>query len=53
MNWHQLDILIVAAYILLMLGIGFWHRRFANKSMDNFLLGGRKIPGWLKGVCYT
>lgn len=53
MNWHQLDILIVAAYILLMLGIGFWHRRFANKSMDNFFLGGRKIPGWLNGVSYT
>jgi len=40
-------------YILLMLGIGFWHRRFANKSMDNFFLGGRKIPGWLNGVSYT
>jgi len=53
MNWHQLDILIVAVYILLMLGIGFWHRRFANKSMDNFFLGGRKIPGWLNGVSYT
>lgn len=53
MNWHQLDILIVAAYILLMLGIGFWHRRFASKSMDNFFLGGRKIPGWLNGISYT
>src|SRR5687768_9415077 len=53
MIWAQLDIWIVAVYILLMLGIGFWHRRFANKSMDNFFLGGRKIPGWLNGISYT
>ncbi|WP_346319589.1 hypothetical protein [Chitinophaga sp. YIM B06452] len=53
MNWHQIDIWIVGIYILLMLGTGFWHRRFANKSMDNFFLGGRKIPGWLNGVSYT
>lgn len=53
MNWHQLDIWIVVLYILIMLGIGFWHRRFANSNMDNFFLGGRKIPGWLNGVSYT
>ncbi len=28
MNWHQIDIWIVGIYILLMLGTGFWHRRF-------------------------
>lgn len=51
--WNHLDIWIVIGYLLLMLGIGLWHRRFANKSMDNFFLGGRKIPGWLNGVSYT
>ncbi|MBZ4187481.1 sodium:solute symporter family transporter [Niabella beijingensis] len=51
--WNHLDIWIVIGYLLIMLGIGFWHRRFANKSMDNFFLGGRKIPGWLNGVSYT
>ncbi len=53
MNWAHLDIWIVIGYLVIMLGIGFWHRRFANKSMDNFFLGGRKIPGWLNGVSYT
>lgn len=53
MNWQHVDIWIVGIYILGMLGIGFWHRRFANKSMDNFFLGGRKIPGWLNGISYT
>lgn len=53
MIWKHLDIWIVIGYLLLMLGIGLWHRRFANKNMDNFFLGGRKIPGWLNGVSYT
>ncbi|RZM26851.1 MAG: hypothetical protein EOO88_15480 [Pedobacter sp.] len=53
MNWNQIDIWIVIAYLLLMLAIAFWHRRFASASMDNFFLGGRKIPGWMNGVSYT
>jgi SSS family solute:Na+ symporter len=53
MNWNQLDVWIVGMYLLVMLVIGFWHRRFASKSMDNFFLGGRKIPGWLNGISYT
>lgn len=53
MNWNQIDIWIVVAYLLLMLAIAFWHRRFSSASMDNFFLGGRKIPGWMNGVSYT
>lgn len=53
MHWNRLDIWIIVFYILLMLGIGLWYRRFASKSMDNFFLGGRKIPGWLNGISYT
>lgn len=53
MHWDQIDMWILVLYILLMLGIGLWYRRFANKNMDNFFLGGRKIPGWLNGISYT
>jgi Na+/proline symporter len=53
MNWRQIDFWIVVAYLLLMLGIAFWHRRFARASLENFFLGGRKIPGWLNGISYT
>lgn len=49
----HLDLIIVVGYLLMMLGVAFWFRRFANKSMENFFLGGRKIPGWLNGVSYT
>ncbi|MEO7300814.1 MAG: hypothetical protein ABI042_19790 [Verrucomicrobiota bacterium] len=53
MNWRQLDLWIVIAYLLIMLGVAFWYRRFARASLENFFLGGRKIPGWLNGVSYT
>src|SRR3954466_4677529 len=53
MNWRQIDLWIVAAYLLLMLGVAFWQRQFARASLENFFLGGRKVPGWLNGVSYT
>jgi Na+/proline symporter len=53
MNWHHIDLWIVGGYLLLMLGIAFWHYRFARKSMENFFLGGRKVPGWMNGISYT
>ncbi len=49
----SIDIWIVALYLAMMLVIAFWQRRFAGKNMENFFLGGRKIPGWLNGISYT
>lgn len=53
MNWKHIDLWIVAAYLLLMLGIAFWHYRFSRKSLENFFLGGRNVPGWMNGISYT
>jgi SSS family solute:Na+ symporter len=53
MNWNQADIWIIIGYLLLMFGMSLYHRRFASANLDNFFLGGRKIPGWLNGVSYT
>ena len=53
MNWNQPDIWIVAGYLVLMFGMSLWHRRFASGNLENFFLGGRKIPGWLNGISYT
>src|SRR5689334_13700803 len=53
MDWGRIDIWIVATYLVLMLAIALWHRRFARASMENFFLGGRKVPGWLNGISYT
>jgi len=53
MNWNQLDVWIIAAYLLMMFGMSLWHKRFASANLENFFLGGRKIPGWLNGISYT
>jgi Na+/proline symporter len=49
----SLDLAIVAAYLFLMLAIGLHYRRFAGKSLENFFLAGRSVPGWLNGVSYS
>src|SRR5690349_24274516 len=53
MNWSQPDIWIIIGYLVLMFAMSLWHRKFSSKNMDNFFLGGRKIPGWLNGISYT
>lgn len=53
MSWHQIDLWIVVAYLLLMVGISLRYRRFAGKSLENFFLGGRRVPGWMNGVSYA
>jgi Na+/proline symporter len=53
MLFSHVDFLIVIGYLILMLGVAWWFRRFANESMENFFLGGRKVPGWLNGISYT
>ncbi len=53
MPGHALDLSIIIFYLAGMLAIGFYYRRFAGKSMENFFLAGRSIPGWLNGISYT
>lgn len=48
-----LDLAIIVAYLLLMLGIGLYYRRYATKGLENYFLAGRNVPGWLNGVSYT
>ncbi len=45
-----LDWIIVAAFLALVLGIGFWYSRRASKSVEDFFVGGRSIPWWLAGT---
>ncbi len=49
----SLDLIIVLAYLLLMLGVGLHYRRYADRGLENFFLAGRSIPGWLNGISYT
>ncbi len=46
----KLDYIVMAAYMLGLLGLGLYYRKFAQEDMENYFLGGRKLPGWLSGV---
>ncbi len=47
------DLLIVGIYLISTLGIGLYYRRYADSSLENFFLAGRRVPGWLNGVSYA
>ena len=44
------DFVVIAAYFLLNLAIGFYYRRRAGKSIDEFFVSGRSAPWWLAGT---
>lgn len=48
-----LDVTIILVYLVLMLGIGLYYRRYAAAGLENFFLAGRNVPGWLNGVSYA
>lgn len=43
--------IILAIYVLIMVGIGFYTSRL-TKSTDDFMLGGRSVGGWLTAFSY-
>src|ERR1700746_1750585 len=46
------DLLIIAIYFLLVLGIGFYLKKFANTGED-FFLAGRKMTAWVAGLAFV
>ncbi len=45
-----LDLSIIAAYVLLTIGIGFWISKRASRSIEHYFLGGNTIPWYLLGL---
>ncbi len=50
MNLSPIDAAIVIAYFVLILGVGAYMERRAEKDMDSYFLGGRTMPWWLLGM---
>lgn len=49
----SIDLTIIGAYLLLLVGIGLAYRTYAARGLDQFFLAGRNVPGWLNGVAYA
>jgi len=50
MNLHLVDFLIIIGYILSTIGIGFWISKHASKDIQNYFLGGNKLPWYMLGL---
>ena len=50
MELHIIDILIICAYIVATISIGFWVSRHASKDLNSYFLGGKRIPWYILGV---
>ena len=45
-----IDYVLVAAYFVVLIGIGVALRRLASQSMESYFLAGNKLPWWMLGV---
>ncbi|AQQ69896.1 Na(+)/glucose symporter [Limihaloglobus sulfuriphilus] len=44
-----IDYIIIASYGIVLLGIGFLLKEKASESLEDYFLGGRRLPWWLLG----
>src|SRR5687767_12324123 len=44
------DLLIIAAYVVSTVGVGFWMARRATRTLKRYFLGGNEISWWMLGV---
>jgi Na+/proline symporter len=47
---HSIDILIIAIYIILTLGVGIWVSKKASKGLKSYFLGGNNIKWYFLGL---
>lgn len=50
MELATIDWVIIIVYLALALGIGFYYKNQASKSLSDFFLGGRKLPWYIAGI---
>src|SRR4051794_24722916 len=53
MKLAPVDVAVILAYMGVIGWITVRTRRFAGRSLENFFLGGRSMPGWMTGVSYA
>ena len=44
------DYTIIVTYLVVVTGVGFFFKKVASGSLENYFLGGRRLPWWLLGT---
>ena len=47
---NSLDYSIIVTYLAVLLAFGVWLQKRAGASMEDYFLGGRKMPWWAMGM---
>jgi Na+/proline symporter len=47
---HRGDYAVIIIYFLILVGIGLYLKKKASASMEDYFLGGRKLPWWALGI---
>jgi SSS family solute:Na+ symporter len=50
MKLASIDIIIIFAYLILTILLGFWIAKKAAKNLDSYFLGGKSLPWYLLGL---
>jgi Na+/proline symporter len=46
------DLAIIAAYMALMIGVGWWVAKRASRNAESYFLAGKSLPWWVIGVAH-
>jgi len=49
-NLNILDYIVIVVYFAILIGFGFVLRKRASQNLEEYLLGGRRLPWWVLGV---
>ncbi|MDA1091776.1 MAG: Na+:solute symporter [Acidobacteria bacterium] len=47
---HAVDVVILTAFVVYSVTVGFRHRRQASRNLEEYFLAGRTLPGWKAGL---
>jgi Na+/proline symporter len=47
---HLIDIVIIVAYLLLSVGVGYWVSKRASRDLRSYFLGGNVMPWYVLGI---
>ena len=48
--FRPIDYVFMGLYVLVLIFLGFYLKRLASRSLDNYICGGQNIPWWAMGI---
>ena len=47
---NHVDYVVIASYLAILIGLGLYLKKRASASLEDYFLGGRKLPWWALGT---